>query len=61
VKTTYRMFVRRRVEAALRVHLKTPSRAIRQAGLDDPADFPDNVISVATQELAPRRRKGRKH
>jgi len=59
MKTTYRLIVRRRVEATLRLRLKTPTAA-RELGTDDPTDLPPDVIDRATAEVSRRRQKVRR-
>ncbi len=57
MKTTYRLIVRRRVEANLRLRLKTPAAARRDAACDDPDDVACDLFDVATAEIAARRAK----
>jgi hypothetical protein len=56
MKTTYRLLVRRRVEASLRLRLKTPTDT-RDIGSDDPADLPPELVDRATTEVARTRQK----
>lgn len=58
MKTTYRLLVRRRVEATLRLRLKTPGDS-RDFGSDDPAELAPEIIDRATDEVARNRRKVR--
>lgn len=58
MKTTYRLLARRRLEAALPLRLKTPSRARIQD--EDPAELSLEAVDLATSEIADRRRRQRR-
>lgn len=55
MKTTYRLLVRRRVESALRLRLKTPTA--NALASDDPGDLAPEIIDRATSEVAHKRQK----
>ncbi len=57
MKTTYRLIVRRRVEANLRLRLKTPSAVGREAECDELDDISPELVDAATAEIAARREK----